>query len=89
MRRRDHEVIGSLRDDSKAIAERIVRASRGAMVTIWVDDESCIHGCDPDALPLVPVHWIVGTYGCGVPLDDIVADLHLERTERARAWRLD
>jgi len=88
-RHKAHELIGSLRDNSTAIAERIVRASRGATITVWVDDESRIYGTSPESLPMVPVHWIIGTYGCGAPVNDIAEDLHAERSERARAWRLD
>jgi len=88
-RKGDRQLIGSLREDSAAIAERIIRASRGAVVTVWADDESRIYSAHPDALPVVPVHWIVGTYGCGAPLADIADDVRAERSERARAWSLD
>lgn len=83
------ELIGSLREDFTALAARIVRAAQASVVTVWVDDECRIYGARPEALPRVPIHWIVGTYACGAPIGDIAADLDAEHTERVRAWRLD
>jgi hypothetical protein len=83
------ELIGSLREDFDALAARIVAAAHASNIIVWVDDECRVYGTRPDALPQVPLHWIVGTYACGAPLGDIAADLAAERTERVRAWRLD
>jgi hypothetical protein len=83
------ELIGSLREDFTSLAARIVRAAQASAVTVWVDDECRIYGSRPESVPRVPIHWIVGTYACGAPIGDIAADLDAERSERARAWRLD
>jgi hypothetical protein len=83
------ELIGSLREDFTSLAARIVRAAQASVVTVWVDDECRIYGSRPEAVPRVPIHWIVGTYACGAPIGDIAADLDAEHSERARAWRLD
>ena len=83
------ELIGSLREDFNSLAARIISAAQASVLTVWVDDECRIYGSRPDALPQVPVHWIVGTYACGAPIGDIAADLDAEHTERVRAWRLD
>ena len=88
-RRHRDELIGSLRDDSAIIAERVVRASRGSVITVWADDEARIYGTPPEALRGIPAHWIIGTYGCGALINDIAADVHAERSERARGWALD
>lgn len=81
--------LGSLRDDAEALAERVARASACAMLTVWIDDECRIRGACPEAVPPLPLHWIVGTYACGAALADIADDLRHERRERERAWRLD
>jgi hypothetical protein len=83
------ELIGSLREDFNSLAARIISAAQASVLTVWVDDECRIYGARPEALPHVPVHWIIGTYACGAPIGDIAADLDAERTERVRAWRLD
>lgn len=83
------ELIGSLREDFTTLASRIVTVAKASMITVWVDDECRIYGTRPEALPQVPIHWIVGTYGCGAPISDIAADLDAEHRERVRAWRLD
>ena len=81
--------IGTLRDDPDALAARVARASACATVTVWVDDECRVHGSAIDALPAVPLHWIVGTYACGAALADIADDLRHARSERERAWCID
>lgn len=83
------ELIGSLREDFNSLAARIISAAQASVLTVWVDDECRIYGSRPEALPQVPVHWIIGTYACGAPIGDIADDLDAERTERVRAWRLD
>lgn len=83
------ELIGSLREDFNSLAARIISAAQASVLTVWADDECRIYGARPEALPHIPVHWIIGTYACGAPIGDIAADLDAERTERVRAWRLD
>lgn len=80
---------GPLRGDVETLAANVLRASAGATVTIWIDDECRVKGTCVDALPALPLHWIVGTYACGAMPADIADDLRHERRERERAWRLD
>lgn len=80
---------GTLREDAEALAADVVRASAVATVTIWIDDECRVKGSRVDALPPLPLHWIVGTYACGAASADIAEDLRHERRERERVWRLD
>ncbi|WP_300620292.1 hypothetical protein [Dokdonella sp.] len=81
--------IGWLRDDAGNLAADIARACAYATLIVWIDDECRVKGTSVDSLPMMPSHWIVGTYACGASVSDIVDDLRHERHERERSWRLD
>lgn len=75
--------LGWLGDDPPTLAARIADACAYGMMTVWIDDECRVHGLRTEAHSL-PMHWIVGTYTCGVSLQDVVEDLCHERLERER-----
>lgn len=81
--------VGSLRDEPRASARRILEACVPSGMSFWIDDLSIIHADLPDNIPSMAEALIVGTYGIGTPIEDIEDDLRAERSERARSWIRD
>jgi hypothetical protein len=81
--------IGSLLEDPRDTARRILQVCIPAPMTIWVDDRSVLHANSPADLRKVSEHAIVGTYQIGIALAEIEEDLHAARRERASSAILD
>ena len=80
------ECIGCLSDPLSQLAIRIVELIATHASTVWVDDLSEVFVAANDPVRSIPAHWLVGTYTCGMPAQEIEEDLRAVLAERARDW---
>ena len=75
-----------MRDPLAQLAMRIVEYIATRVSTVWVDDLSEVFVAANDPVRSIPAHWLVGTYTCGMPAQEIEEDLRAVLAERARDW---
>ena len=78
------ERVGCLSDPLAQLAMRIVEYIATRVSTVWVDDLSEVFVAANDPVRSIPAHWLVGTYTCGMPAQEIEEDLRAVLAERAR-----
>jgi hypothetical protein len=72
---------GSLRGDLHQIAASLHRQLGNSDITVWTASDADIYFEAPDSCPEIAPEKMVGTYGVGASVDDIVADLGAMRHE--------
>jgi hypothetical protein len=79
--------VGSLLDDLRESAHKILQACIPATMSFWIDDKSIIRAVSPDDIPPAAESLIIGTYSIGgASLEYILDDLVAERRERGKSW---
>jgi hypothetical protein len=74
-------LVGSLRGDLSAVADKLQEALHRSDITVWTNANSEVLFDRADTSPQVGAEWLAGTYGVGASASDIEADLVALRRE--------
>ena len=84
-----HRSIGSLSEDARSIAQRVVGELINGDRLVYASDDGKVYATSPDDIPRIPPHWIAGTFRLGAQFEAVVDDLRCLRESRLKDWLLD